>query len=130
MIRKAKFLAKEAILRAKYIMEKDCLFCKMVAGEVKTKPVAETSKVLVIADINPVADTHILIIPKKHIDSVLTIESDDSEDLIAMFKVAKKLVEVNRLSAFRLSFNGGKFQHVPHLHMHLIAGSKVEWSKL
>lgn len=130
MLKTAKFLAKEAVLRAKYIMEKDCLFCKMMAGEVKTKPLMETNKVLVIHDINPVADTHILIIPKKHIDSVLTIESDDSEDLIAMFKVAKKLVEVNSLSAFRLSFNGGKFQHVPHLHMHLIAGSKVEWSKL
>lgn len=130
MIKKAKFLAKEAVLKAKYIMGKDCLFCKIVAGEIKTESVLETDSVLAVNDINPVSDIHILIIPKWHIDSVLTIGSGQGKDLVNMFEAAKKIVEEKKLEAFRLSFNGGKFQHVPHLHMHLLAGRKMDWSKL
>lgn len=71
-----------------------------------------------------------MIIPKKHIDSVLTLQNEDGDDLIRMYKMAKEIVKKENLSAFRLSFNGGKFQHVPHLHMHLLAGSKIDWRKL
>lgn len=108
----------------------DCLFCKLVAGEIKTDKVLETNSVVAVNDINPVAETHIVIIPKKHIDSVLTVENSDFRDIIEMFGVAKKLVEEKKLLAFRLAFNGGRYQHVPHLHMHLIAGGSVKWSKL
>lgn len=130
MIKKAKFLAKEAQLRVKYIMEKDCIFCKMINGQSNANFVAETEKVVAFNDINPVSDVHILIVPKKHIESVLTIESDDGEYLVEMYGVAKKLILENKLDAFRLAFNGGKFQHVSHLHMHLLAGKKIEWKKL
>ena len=109
---------------------RDCLFCKLVAGEIKTDKVLETNSVVAVNDINPVAETHIVIIPKKHIDSVLTVESSDFRDIIEMFGVAKKLVEEKKLLAFRLAFNGGRYQHVPHLHMHLLAGGSVKWSKL
>lgn len=109
---------------------RDCLFCKLVAGEIKTDRVLETDLVVAVNDINPVAETHIVIIPKKHIDSVLTVASSDCRDIIEMFGVAKKLVGEKKLLAFRLEFNGGRYQHVAHLHMHLIAGGSVQWNKL
>ena len=130
MIKKAKFIAREAKLKIKYIMEKDCIFCKMVNRDIKAEFIYESERVIALNDINPVAKFHILIIPKKHIDSVLTIDNKDSEDIIDMFKAAKIIVSEKKLDAFRVSFNGGKFQHIPHLHMHLLAGSKIEWSKL
>ncbi len=130
MIKKVKFLAKEAVLRARYIMDKDCIFCKIVAGEVKTKLLWESDMVLAIADVNPIADVHILIIPKRHIASVLTIKEDDGKELVEMYNAAAQLVEERKLSGFRLVFNGGKLQHVPHLHMHLTDGGKVDWKKL
>lgn len=130
MIKKAKFIAKEAVLRAKYIMEKDCIFCKIVSGEMRTNKVYESETVIAFPDINPVSDVHILIVPKKHIDSVLTLQSADGREVVDMFAVAAKIVDEMKLSSFRLAFNGGKFQHVPHLHMHLLAGSKIDWKKL
>ena len=112
------------------MVSKDCLFCKLIKGEIKTDKVLETDDVVAVVDINPVAEVHLLIIPKKHVDSVLTISDDDASDIIKMFKVAQKLVTERKLAAYRLAFNGGRYQHVPHLHMHLLSGGKVEWSKL
>ena len=109
---------------------KDCIFCQMVEGKIKTQPILETVKTLAIADINPVASVHLLIIPKRHIESVLTIDPSVAGDMIDMFKVSKELVKLKKLDAYRLTFNGGKYQHVPHLHLHLLAGGKIEWSKL
>lgn len=130
MLKKAKFLAKEATLRVRYIMDKDCIFCKIVAGEIKSKLLFESETVIAFFDINPVTDVHILIVPKKHISSVLTIEKADCGEIVDMFGVASKLASDMKLESFRLAFNAGKFQHVPHLHMHLLAGSKIEWKKL
>ena len=109
---------------------KDCIFCKLVKGEIKTQPILETAKTLAIADVNPVAPVHLLIIPKRHIESVLTLDESVAGDMIDMFKVSKELVNLKKLDAYRLTFNGGKYQHVPHLHMHLLAGGKIEWSRL
>lgn len=130
MFKKAKFLAKEVHLRISYMMSDNCLFCKLVAGEIKTDKVLETEDVVAVNDVNPVAETHIVIIPKKHVESVLTVKASDSSDIIKMFEVAQKIIADKKLSAFRLAFNGGSYQHVGHLHMHLLAGRKVEWGKL
>src|SRR3990167_10859185 len=130
MIRKAKWLVKEAQLRVKYMTSKDCIFSQMVEGKIKTQPILETVKTLAIADVNPVAPVHILIIPKRHIESTLTIDASCAGDMIDMFEVSQKLVDAKKLNAYRLTFNGAKYQHVPHLHMHLLAGGKIEWSKL
>lgn len=109
---------------------RDCLFCKLVAGEIKTTKVFETDMVVAVNDINPVAETHIVIIPKKHIESVMTVTKADADDLVAIFEVGQKLVNDRKLSAFRFAFNGGSYQHVPHLHMHILAGGSVKWEKL
>lgn len=130
MLKTAKFFLKEAQLRVSYMASKDCLFCRLIAGEIKTDKVMETSEIVAVNDINPVAETHIVIIPKKHIDSVLAVSEGDASDVIAMFDAAQKLVKERGLVAFRLAFNGGKYQHVSHLHMHLIAGGSIRWSRL
>ena len=130
MIRKAKWAIKEAKLRISYKMAKDCLFCKILKGEIISEIIAQNEGAFAIYDINPVAKVHILIVPKKHIDSVLTFKKTDGEVLVAMFDLAGDLVKKMGLDAFRLSFNGGRFQHVGHLHMHLLAGSKIDWERL
>ncbi len=130
MIKKAKFYAKEAILRAKYIMEKGCIFCKIMSGEVKTEFLYESKTVVAFADLNPVARVHILIVPRRHIDSLLTIEDSDSREVLGMFKAVAKIVKDKNLEAFRVAFNGGKFQHIGHIHMHLLAEGKIDWGKL
>ena len=130
MIKKAKFLAKEALLRVKYMTSRDCIFCKIVAGEIKTKKIYESTSVVAFDDINPVAKVHVLIVPKAHVESVLTVTSRDSGAIIDMFVAAQNLVKKLNLGAFRLAFNGGRFQHVPHLHWHLVSGDKIDWSKL
>lgn len=109
---------------------KDCLFCKIIKGEIKTDVVLETDKAIAFNDINPVSEVHVVIVPKKHIDSVISTTEADALDLVAMHEIARKLVENQKLASFRLAYNGGGFQHVPHLHMHLLAGKKVEWGKL
>lgn len=130
MLKKTKFLIKEAQLRIKYMTTKDCIFCKIISGEIKTNPVFESGEIIAFPDINPVAKTHIVIVPKKHIDSVLTVSTADSGDVLAMFKTAAEIVKQQNIEAFRLAFNGGKYQHVPHLHMHLLAGGSVAWERL
>lgn len=130
MISKAKWLAKEANLRFKYMASRDCIFCKMVKGEQRTNFLYQDKDVVAFADINPVAKTHILIVPKKHIESVMTIDDADSSQLVAMHKAAQNLVKKSGLDSFRLAYNGGKYQHVGHLHMHLLAGGSVKWEKL
>lgn len=130
MLKKAKWVIKEARLRVKYKFMKDCIFCKIVEREIKADVVLETELAVAFNDINPVSEVHIVIIPKKHIETVISVTQDDASDLVAMHDLARKLVEKEKLSSFRLAYNGGKFQHVPHLHMHLLAGNKVEWGKL
>src|SRR3972149_9029664 len=130
MFKKAKWLAKETALRIKYMTSQDCIFCKIIKGEIKVEPIIESKLVIAFNDVNPVAATHILIVPKKHIESVATVGKSDADEIIELFRVADKIVREQKLNAYRLTFNGGSYQHVPHLHMHLLAGGKIEWSRL
>lgn len=130
MFKKTKWFAKEAALRIKYMTSKDCIFCKIINGEIKTQSVLETDKVIAFSDINPISQTHILIVPKNHIESVLNVTSNDSCEIMAMFEAVKKIVKDKDICDFRLVFNAGKFQHVKHLHMHLLSGGNIEWKKL
>lgn len=130
MLKKTKWLIKEAKLRIKYMTTTDCIFCKIISGEVKKDFVLKTEKVVAFDDINPVAQVHILILPRRHIESVLAVNEADGNDLVAMFAAAQKIVTDKKIDAFRIAFNGGRYQHVPHLHMHLLAGGSIAWSKL
>ncbi|MGQ4001448.1 histidine triad nucleotide-binding protein [Francisellaceae bacterium CB299] len=102
----------------------DCIFCKIIAGEIPCKKVYEDESVLAFHDINPAADTHILVIPKKHIASLNELEQDD-EELMGKFmlsipKVAKQL----GLKGFKTVINTGKEggQMVFHIHAHILGG--------
>lgn len=109
----------------------DCLFCKIIAGEISAKKVWEDERVLVIEDIHPQAPIHLLILPKKHIATLLEVSESDKEVLTSVFMTAKKLAVDNGVDrrGFRLVVNclaeGG--QTVYHLHFHLLAGRPMGW---
>ena len=95
MIGKTKWIIKEAKLRVGYMVSKDCLFCKIVKGEIKSRFLNESDKIVVFADVNPVADVHILIVPKKHIENVGTFSRERRERDPTPPKYIKKTYESN-----------------------------------
>ena len=101
----------------------DCIFCKIINKEIPSTIVGETVNVLAINDIDPSADTHILIIPKLHIDSFLDIKKEHSNILNQMLQLAQSLIRDKKIDKkYKLVINGGEYQNVPHLHLHLLAG--------
>lgn len=111
-------------------MTKDCLFCKIIAGEIPSEKVFEDELVTAFRDINPVAPTHILIIPNKHIASINDLGPDDESLVGHLFTVAKKLAQKEGIneSGYRLIINTGADggQIIFHLHLHLIGGHKMQ----
>ena len=109
----------------------DCLFCKIVAGEIPCSKAYEDDTVLAFNDIDPQAPTHILIVPKKHFDSILELGAEDAALLSHMFEVANRLAGEKGFAqnGFRLVINTGKDggQSVPHLHLHLMGGRAFGW---
>ena len=108
----------------------DCLFCKIIKGEIPSSKVYEDEYVYGFKDIEPVAPVHILIVPKKHISSLNEISSEEDEVLLgkiflAIKKIAKELGVEEK--GYRVINNCGKDagQTVMHLHFHLIAGTKM-----
>ena len=107
----------------------DCLFCKMVAGDIKPDVVFEDDKVLAFNDISPQAPTHILIIPKQHISTLNDL--DDAELGGYLLKTAaaiakqKGFAEQGYRTVFNCNTHGG--QAVYHLHLHLLAGRAMTW---
>lgn len=106
-------------------MMQDCIFCKIIAKQIKAEFILETKHCIVIKDIYPKAAIHLLIIPKKHIESVKFVEIDDANILSDLLLTAKELsTTVPHASDFKLVINNGAKagQHVFHLHMHFLAG--------
>ena len=109
----------------------DCLFCKIIKGEIPSKKAYEDDRALAFHDINPQAPVHVLIIPKRHIAGVNTVTDADAADVGHLFVVAGKLgrelgVET---SGYRAVCNVGPDagQTVPHLHLHLVGGKPMGW---
>src|SRR5258708_6099844 len=98
----------------------DCIFCKIINKEISSNIIHETDSLVAFPDINPSADVHILIVPKKHIRGVEELTSKDEKLLTQIYQVANQLVSEYNLkdNAYRVVVNGGKAQHVPHLHFH------------
>lgn len=103
----------------------DCIFCKISKKEIPSNIVFESEQIVAFPDINPSAETHILIVPKKHIEGMQHLTSEDGELLAQIYQVANQLVsEYNlREKPYKVVVNGGKAQHVPHLHFHLLGGN-------
>ncbi|MEQ1529239.1 MAG: histidine triad nucleotide-binding protein [Methylococcales bacterium] len=107
----------------------DCLFCKMVAGEIKPDVVFEDEQVLAFRDINPQAPVHILIIPKRHIASLNDLDDTllAGQLLHTAVKLAKQegIAEAGYRTLFNCNKHGG--QEVYHLHLHLLGARQMHW---
>lgn len=108
----------------------DCLFCKIANKEIKGDIVYEDDKFVAFKDIKPKAPVHLLIVPRKHIESVNKLEEEDKELIGEMFLTAKRIAQKMGVdkTGYRLMFNVGRDsgQLVDHLHLHLIGGKKLE----
>lgn len=99
----------------------DCIFCKFVANEIPVSKVLENDLIFVFPSNQPAAETHLLILPKKHIANFMSVK--DLAVWEGMRQAAQQLIqEYNLGSSYQLVFNGGSYQHVPHLHWHLLGG--------
>ncbi len=107
----------------------DCLFCKIAKKEIPSTIVYEDEEIIAFKDINPVAPVHILVIPKKHIESVRNMKKEDELLIGRMFTVINKIAKEQGVSerGYRIITNSGKDsgQEVMHLHFHLIAGKEL-----
>ncbi|NLG72799.1 MAG: histidine triad nucleotide-binding protein [Chloroflexi bacterium] len=107
----------------------DCIFCKIVAGEIPSEIVFKDDRVTAFRDIHPVAPTHILIVPNKHIASINELQPEDEGLMGYLFTVERKLAEQEGIaqSGFRSIINTGpdSGQEVHHLHLHLIGGQRM-----
>ena len=109
----------------------DCLFCKMIDGEIPIEKLGENDKALAFKDISPQAPVHALIIPKKHIATTLDIKPTDAEYISSMITLAQKVAQENTIdeTGYRWVINTGKDgnQTVFHLHLHLLGGRTLNW---
>lgn len=103
----------------------NCVFCKIVRGEVPTNLIYQDEKVVVFPDINPTAPVHLLFVPREHIGDL----NDAPDEMILAIK-NRIIAEVDRLGlvdkGYRIIVNGGTAKAVPHLHFHLLGEVKVE----
>ncbi|MEM9056914.1 MAG: histidine triad nucleotide-binding protein [Pseudomonadota bacterium] len=109
----------------------DCLFCKMARGEIRPDIVLETDDVLAFRDLNPQAPVHVLVIPRKHIESMATLEPGDTELIgkvvAAGAEVARRegIAESGYRAVMNTNADGG--QSVYHLHLHVLGGRQLGW---
>ncbi|HET9088714.1 MAG TPA: histidine triad nucleotide-binding protein [Acidimicrobiales bacterium] len=109
----------------------ECVFCKIVAGEIPSTPVAESETALAFYDIAPQAPVHVLVIPKVHITSADEVASSHGGIVDDLVLLAQKVVEAEgvRESGYRLVINVGADAQmtVAHLHIHVLGGRRLEW---
>ena len=106
----------------------DCLFCKIIAGDIPSTKVYEDERVLAFRDIAPQAPTHILVIPKQHIASVAEITADNSGVVAHIFEIIPKIAAAEGLeNGYRVVSNCGADagQTVHHLHFHILGGKPL-----
>lgn len=109
----------------------NCVFCRIVRGDIPAKKAYEDDSVLAFHDANPASPVHILVVPKKHMESVLSIEDGDRDILVSIMRVITKLALDTGIAegGFRVVANTGPDagQSVPHLHFHLLGGRHLSW---
>lgn len=106
----------------------DCIFCRIIAGEIPSQKVYEDDKMIAIKDVAPAAPVHVLLLPKKHYDNIMTADQE-----LVMYMLGKVPALAEQLGVkekgFRIVINTGKEggQSVNHLHIHLIGGKELGW---
>ncbi|MEN8241205.1 MAG: histidine triad nucleotide-binding protein [Chloroflexota bacterium] len=108
----------------------DCLFCKIIAGEIPSTKVYQDEQITAFRDINPVAPVHILIVPNKHIADNNDFQPEDEAIAGRMFTAVKEIAEQEGIAenGYRLILNTGPHgkQEIDHLHLHLIGGQAMQ----
>lgn len=101
----------------------ECLFCKIINGKIPSEKVFEDDKTIAFNDINPKARIHVLVVPKKHIESVKTLEETDKNLAGELILAAQKIAKEKNLEGYKLVINVGRQggQLIDHLHIHLLS---------
>ena len=110
--------------------DKDCLFCKIVNGEIDADVVHETATTLAFRDLNPQAPTHVLVIPRSHYANAADLAAGEPATAAHLFDAARAIAESEGLGeGYRLVFNTGAAAHqtVFHAHMHVLGGRAMTW---
>ena len=109
----------------------DCLFCKIIGGDINADIVYETDQLLAFRDLNPKAPTHVLIIPRRHVATINDIADEDAADVGLLFAAAARIAEDEGIAAdgYRvvMNCNAAAGQTVFHLHLHLLGGRNFSW---
>jgi histidine triad (HIT) family protein len=111
----------------------DCLFCRIVAGQVPADVVRTDDRTVAFRDINPAAPVHVLVVPRRHLVNAGTVVTEDAEDLAAMVVAARAVADAEGIGGddrgYRLVFNVGPdaLNSVPHLHLHVLGGRTFDW---
>ncbi len=108
--------------------DNNCLFCKIISGDIPSTAVFENDKVFAFKDINPQAPVHIVVVPKEHINCANDINADNLSEVAACFEAIPKIADEQSLTnGYRVINNCGEDggQSVMHIHFHLIGGKKL-----
>lgn len=107
----------------------DCLFCKIASGQIPARVVFQDDRVMAFEDINPQAPVHIIIMPKRHISTVMDIADSDIDIMGYTYIVASKIAADLSINGFRLVINCGKDagQEILHIHIHMLGGREFGW---
>jgi histidine triad (HIT) family protein len=109
----------------------DCIFCRIVAGDLPSTEVASSERTYAFRDLEPALPVHVLIVPREHITSADTVTGGDAEVLAEMMETAQRVARTEGVAerGYRLVFNVGEDARnsVAHLHMHLVGGRPMDW---
>lgn len=109
----------------------DCLFCTILAGDIPSTTVLETDRTYAFRDINPAMPTHVLVIPREHIEHAGAVKPEHGAIVAEMLDAARQVAEAEGLAerGYRLVFNVGRDSGntVPHLHLHVLGGRGMSW---
>jgi len=109
----------------------DCLFCKILSGDIPADIVYESTSAIAFRDINPQAPTHVLIIPRKHIATINEIAEEDEALVGSLYSAAREIAAAEGIAedGYRavMNCNEGAGQTVFHIHLHLLGGRSLDW---
>ncbi len=112
-------------------MADDCLFCRIVSGEIPSQEVASSAGAVAFRDINPAMPVHVLVVPRRHVKDASELGPEHAGDLAAVFALAQQVAVQEGLAerGHRLVFNVGadSGNTVPHLHLHVLGGRSMGW---
>ena len=111
--------------------EQDCLFCKILSGDIPADIVYESDSAIAFRDVNPQAPTHVLVIPRKHVATINDLDEDDQQMVGSLYLAAKEVARAEGISeeGYRavMNCNEGAGQSVFHIHLHVLGGRALSW---